>query len=198
MDLIPHPLYTSLPSISVNLGYISRENIWLHQLTLVLGFLTWGLWAPKMICSILCLGTYVSYSGEKIHIFHRILKKILRTAKLLKSLGKIFFFTSRPANLRSCIFNGGILGSSRKIVWGMGKGQVSSPPISSTATQHIHCSLESETCSILEHFTFRNFVCCVPWENVPSSVRLSPFLTDPVVCSQNLWTLPFCYKLLLS
>lgn len=56
------------------LSYIWRENLWLHQLPLELGFLTWGLWTPKIICKILYLGIYVPYSVERIHHFHLILK----------------------------------------------------------------------------------------------------------------------------
>lgn len=100
-SLYAHGPYSSSSTLHIStihlcqcayLGYISRENIWLHQLTLVLGFLTWGLWSPKMICRILCLGTYVPYSVGKIHTFHLILKKNSKIRKIIKTTGKNIFY----------------------------------------------------------------------------------------------------------
>lgn len=92
------------------------------------------------------------------------------------------------------MFNDGISGSSRKIDWSTG-GQLLGTHISYITGLYIHCSLTSLARSILEHFTFSNFVWCMPWENVPSFCMLSPSLTDSVACTVDLWTLLFCCKL---
>lgn len=71
------------------LSYILGEKIWLHQLTLELGFLTWDLWTPKIICKILCLRIYVLILQKGSTAF----KWFLEQSKIpnLNIIAKIFF-----------------------------------------------------------------------------------------------------------